>query len=101
MDLDEEGSEKIDGMIKNWGRWSDIVYVKFPKIASLDIWLENILSIRVFESTFLNKIDSEAVSQCSECSQKTQKWFHSVSLHSASSTIVLWSDTCLYSSRIK
>ena len=49
LDLNEPGSEKIDGMIKSWGRWSDKVDIKFPHIASFDIRLENILSMRVSE----------------------------------------------------
>ena len=49
LDLNEPGSEKIDGMIKSWGRWSDKVDIKFPHIVSFDIRLENILSMRVLE----------------------------------------------------
>ena len=45
MDLHEEGS----GMIKNWGRWSVIVDVKFPQIVYFDMWLGNMLSIRVLQ----------------------------------------------------
>ena len=59
MDLDEEGSEKIDDMIKNWGRWSSIVNAKSPQIAFLDIWLENILSIRVLEWPVILGIDED------------------------------------------
>ena len=41
LDLDEEGSKKIEGMIKNWGSWLDIIGVRFPQTASFGIWLEN------------------------------------------------------------
>ena len=49
LDLDIEGSEKLDGMNKNWGRWSDKVDLKFSQRASFDAWLENILSISVLK----------------------------------------------------
>ena len=37
--------------LKTGARWSDIVDVKFPQIAFFDIWVENVLSIRVLEWT--------------------------------------------------
>ena len=43
------GLLKIFGTIMNWGRWSEIVEVKLPEIASGEIILENILSISVLE----------------------------------------------------
>ena len=57
--MEEEGSEKIDGMIESWGRWSDTVDVKFPQKASFDTWLENILSIRVLEWQVGHKISGK------------------------------------------
>ena len=46
--LFEGGLLKTFGTIMNWGRWSEIVEVKLPEIASREI-LENILSISVLE----------------------------------------------------
>ena len=40
---------KISGAMRNWGRWSDIVAVRLPDIISVEIMLEKILSIIVFE----------------------------------------------------
>ena len=40
---------KTFGKIMNWGRWSEIVEVKLPVIAYVEIILENILSISVLE----------------------------------------------------
>ena len=47
--LFEGGLLKTFGTIMNWGRWSEIVEVKLPEIASGEIILENILSISVLE----------------------------------------------------
>ena len=49
LDFDIEGSQKLDGMNKNWGRWSDKVDLKFSQRASFDAWLENILSTSVLK----------------------------------------------------
>ena len=35
--------------MRNWGRWSDILAVRLPDIISVEIMLEKILSIIVFE----------------------------------------------------
>ena len=43
------GLKKISGAIKNWGKWSEIVAVRFPAITSFEIKLEKILSIKVLE----------------------------------------------------
>ena len=43
----------ILGIIKNWGRWSEIVAVKLPDIMSGSITFEKILSIRVLEWLFI------------------------------------------------
>ena len=39
----------ISGIIANWGRWSEIVAVKWPDVMPGSIKFENILSIRVLE----------------------------------------------------
>ena len=39
----------------NWGRWSEIVEVKLPEIASEEIIFENMLSISVLE-TGVNRV---------------------------------------------
>ena len=48
-DLLWEGFERISGATKNWGRWSEIVSVRFPNIISLESLLEKMLSVRVFK----------------------------------------------------
>ena len=49
FDLLHKGFESTLGANKNWGRWSDIVAVMFPDIASNETTLEKILSMRVLE----------------------------------------------------
>ena len=44
-----KGFENKIGANKNWGRWSEIVAVRFPDIISLESILEKMLSMRVFE----------------------------------------------------
>ena len=43
------GFLKISGAMRNLGRWSDIVAVRVPDIILIEIMLEKILSIIVFE----------------------------------------------------
>ena len=43
------GLQKIAGAIKNWGKWSEIVAVRFTAITSFEIKLDKILSIKVLE----------------------------------------------------
>ena len=50
LDFWHESFESTLRANKNWGRPSDIVAVMLPKIISWDIILENILSMKVFES---------------------------------------------------
>ena len=40
---------KISGAMRNWGRWSENVAVRLPDIILVEIMLEKILSIIVFE----------------------------------------------------
>ena len=47
------GLQKISGAIKNWGRWSEIVAVRFSAITSFEIKLKKILSIKVLELLFI------------------------------------------------
>ena len=49
FDLLHKGFESTLGANKNWGRWSDIVAVMCPDIASNESTLETILSMRVLE----------------------------------------------------
>ena len=44
-----KGFEKKLGANKNWGRWSEIVAVRFPDIISLESIFKKIFSMRVFE----------------------------------------------------
>ena len=50
MDFWHDVFESTQGANKTWGRWSDIVAVMLPEILSWEIILENIFSMRVFES---------------------------------------------------
>ena len=49
MDLLEGELEKILGTIRNWGRWSEIVAVRYPDNKSGEITFVNIVLISVFE----------------------------------------------------
>ena len=40
---------KISGAMRNWEKWSDIVAGRLPDIISVEIMLEKILSLIVFE----------------------------------------------------
>ena len=41
----DDAVEKMQGAIRNWGRWSDIVVVMLPNILFVVIRLEQIVSI--------------------------------------------------------
>lgn len=41
----DDAVEKMEGAIRNWGRWSDIVVVMLPNILFVVIRLEPIVSI--------------------------------------------------------
>ena len=45
----DDAVQKMQGAIRNWGRWSDIVVVMLPNILFVVIKLEQIVSIRVLE----------------------------------------------------
>ena len=49
LDLGWEQFEKTSGIMENWGKWSEIDTEMLPEITSEEIWLENILSMRVLE----------------------------------------------------
>ena len=49
FELLHRGFESIFGAYKNWGRWSDMVAIMFPDIASHESTFEKILSMRVLE----------------------------------------------------
>ena len=40
---------KMEGMIKNWWKWSNLVQVRITKITSFDMMFENMVSIKVLE----------------------------------------------------
>ena len=49
FDLLHKGFESTLGANKNWGRWSDMVAVMFPDIASHQSTFKKILSMSVLE----------------------------------------------------
>ena len=49
FDLLHKGLESTFGINKNWGRWSDMVAVMFPKTASLENTFTKILPMKVLE----------------------------------------------------
>ena len=53
FELLHKGFESTLGANKNWGRWSDMVAVMFPDIASHESTFEKILSMRVSEWALL------------------------------------------------
>ena len=44
FNLEEGRSDKIEGTKRNCWKWSEIVDVKLPEIASLLCWLENVIN---------------------------------------------------------